>query len=424
MESSKLKWLGALRTVAFVVILAAGVLTVHNVSRGIARHGGIGAYWESRQKSDTLLEAVDIINSFYVDGEAAGMDELTESALNGILSDLDPYSEYLSPERLQNLREQTSQEFGGIGIQVEMKDRRLTIVAPIEGTPGAKAGLLRGDQITAVDGESIDNKPMNESVEQLRGAPGSKVLLTVFRPRSKEEFETSIIRELIDVDNVRSAEMLEDGIGYLRILQFGGRTGDEMIEAIEELIDQGMSRLIIDLRGNPGGLLDVAVEVASPFLKTGQLVVYTEGRRVRENDRWEVKPGSPRYDFPLVILVDGGSASASEIVAGAIKDLKRGTLVGEKTFGKGSVQTIIKLGEDSGLRLTTAKYYTPGGYVIQGNGIEPDLLVELEAEEIRKLAIQRNRLDLMSPEEFSEEFEFEPIADRQLEAALEILRSE
>lgn len=413
---------GLLYVAIGVLIMLSGLKT-YQFGVGLARHGGdLVAYWEAQEKSSNLQEALDLIHDYYVDGDKVEMEDLTDRALEAIVSDLDPYSEYLSPRKLEDLRADTNQEFGGIGIRVEMKDHRLTVVAPMPGTPGAKAGLLRGDQITAVDGESIEGVSFRESIGYLRGKAGSQVLLTIYRPRDEESFDAEIIRELIGVDNVTSAKVLEDRIGYLRILQFGVRTGVEMVDKIEELRADGIDALIVDLRGNPGGLLDVAVEVAAPFLEKGQLVVYTEGRQRYQNESWEVKAQQQAYDFPLVLLVNGSSASASEIVAGALKDWERATLVGEKTFGKGSVQSIMQLGDNAGLRLTTAKYYTPGGYVIHGNGIEPDVTVELSDDEIEKLAKQHYGLEFMTLEEFVEEFDFEPIADRQLDAALEVLR--
>lgn len=397
---------------------------VYQFGEGVAQHGSVDGYLEARAKTRRLQTAVELINRHYVDGPAVEMDVVTERALESIVSGLDPYSSYLSREAFDNLRETTQQEFGGIGIRVEMKDERLTIVAPMDGTPGARAGLLRGDQITAVDGKSIERMSLRESVSALRGPAGSETVLTVYRPRNGESFDAPIIREVIEVDNVKDVRMLEGRIGYLRILQFGDRTAAEMIQGIERLKSQGMLGLIVDLRNNPGGLLEAAVEVASPFLEEGQLVVYTEGRRREQRQQWNVAKQLASYRFPLALLVNSGSASASEIVAGALKDWERATLVGETTFGKGSVQSVIGLGDDAALSLTTARYFTPGGYVIHGVGVEPDHLVELSVEEDRKLALQYYQGEFMSDEEFAESFDFEPITDRQLEAALAILRRE
>lgn len=396
---------------------------VYQISTGVARHGGLSRYWESREKLDELERAVDIIESHYVDERQVDLDALSERALEAIVAGLDPYSAYLSAKDLARLQEETQQEFGGIGIQVEMRDERLTIVAPIDGTPGARAGLMRGDQILEVDGASIEGRPMDEAIGQLRGAPGTAVQLSLFRPRNGERFDATLKREIIAVQSVRGARMLEGDIGYLRILLFGARTGVEMETAIAALSEQGMRRLVVDLRDNPGGLLEAAVEVASPFLEPDQLIVYTEGRRRSQNDRYKATRRGARYDFPLAVLVNSGSASASEIVAGALKDWGRATLVGEKTFGKASVQSIIQVGANTGLRLTTARYFTPGGYAIHERGIEPDVVIESTVEEDRQLAIQRSRLEYMPAAELEAQVGAPLVEDRQLQAAVELLRA-
>ncbi len=411
-----------LRAVLIGTLLSFLGLEAYRTGVGVARYGSFSAYYEAKENSAKLQTAVDVINAYHVDDPALKMEAATDKALESILEGLDPYSEYLGPDQLAGLREDVDQQFGGIGIRVEMKDDRLTVVAPIEDTPGERAGLLRGDQILAVDGRSIEGRPLSASLEKLRGSPGDPVDLSVYRARSDERFDVTVKRERISIANVKAARILEDGIGYLRILQFGGRTAAEVMKAVDGLLAQGMTSLVIDLRNNPGGLLDAAVDVASPFLEKGQLVVYTEGRQSDQNEHYYAKRKAGLYDFPLALLVNSGSASASEIVAGVFKDVKRAVLVGEKTFGKGSVQSIIELGEDAGLRLTTAKYYTPSGYVIHDRGIEPDLEVELSLEEDRKLSLQRYRLEYMSVAEFTAEFDFEPIADRQLEVALAALR--
>ena len=388
----------------------------------VVQLGGLGAYFESRQKAEELESALSLISAYYVEGETAELDALTESAIVGMMEKLDPYSEYLNFERLKQLDEETSQEFGGIGVQVEMRDEFLTVVAPLDGSPGERAGLLRGDRIVGVDGDSIEGLGLSESVAELKGKPGTKVAVSIERKGNDERFEVEIIRELIEVANVHDAKILEDGLGYIRISQFGKRTGEEVEAAIESLLDQGMDALAIDLRNNPGGLLDVAVEVADKFVPKGELIVYTQGRHEAMNEKWYAESNASPYAFPVVILVNPGSASASEIVAGALKDSGRAQLVGETTFGKGSVQSILPLSDDAGIKLTTARYYTPGGYVIHENGVEPNVVIEITPEEEGRLAIQRSRLDTMPLEEFVERFEFEPIEDVQLEAAKDLLR--
>jgi|TARA_B110000037_G_scaffold211100_1_gene262267 carboxyl-terminal processing protease len=407
-----------------IIVIALGatfLALAYQFGMDVAQQGGLAPYWESRQKAAEIRSALRLISVYYVDGEAVELDGLSESAIVGMIEELDPYSEYLDFNRLRQLGEETSQEFGGIGVQVEMRDEFLTVIAPIGGSPGERAGLVRGDRIVGVDGESIEGLNISKSVAELKGKPGTQVAILIERSEVDERFEVEVIRELIEVDNVHGAEILESGIGYLRISQFGKRTGDEMVTAIESLLEQGMDALMIDLRNNPGGLLDVAVEVVEKFVPAGQLVVYTKGRHEAMSEEWYAQADGDPYGFPIVVLVNPGSASASEIVAAALKDSGRAQLVGAKTFGKGSVQSILPLGKNTGLKLTTAKYYTPGGYVIHENGIEPDVLVEITTEEEGYLAIQRNRLSSMPLEEFVERFEFEPIEDEQMNAAKGLL---
>ncbi|MEM9160288.1 MAG: S41 family peptidase [Verrucomicrobiota bacterium] len=423
-SESVLKNASLLKRVIFIGVFSLGLILAYNFGQSVAQHGSLSGYWEARKEAYRIQSALSLINNYYVEEGEIEMEDLTESALEGMVSDLDPYSSYLNLDDLKELRQETSQEFGGIGIQVEVKERRLTIVAPIEGTPGFEAGLMRGDQILEVDGKNIEGMPIHDTVELLRGRAGSKVEILVYRPKTDEEFEKSVERRRIDVDSVKDVQLLSNNVGYLRILQFGEKTAEEMKQAIASLEAQGMKGLVIDLRNNPGGLLEAAVEVVETFLDRGELIVYTEGRHSGSNEQWYSKNRGGVLDLPLAILVNSGSASASEIVAGALKDTGKAEIIGEKTFGKGSVQSILSLGNGSGLRLTTAKYYTPGGYVIQGKGIEPDLSIEVDIEEDRKLAIQRNRLPLMTREEFVEEFEFEPIEDQQLNAAREVLAKE
>ncbi len=419
-----MKKYGLIKRIIIIAIAAIALIEAYRFGQVVASYGGFSAYFKSREEANRLRNALSLINSYYVNSDPVKMDTLTESALEGMMSNLDPYSEYLDEEEFQLLEEDSSQEFGGIGIRIELKDDRLTIVAPIEGTPGDQAGLLRGDQIIKVEEESIEGVSLRKCIELLRGKPGTKVALGVFRPREDREFQVIVERALIEVESIRGARMLNEEIGYLRIIQFGSKTAEELEKALKELEGQGMQAVILDLRNNPGGLLEAAVDVLEPFFHRKQLMVYTEGRNDYSNNEWYTESSDNVRKYPMAVLVNSGSASASEIVAGAMKDTGRAIVVGEKTFGKGSVQTVLPLGNGAGLRLTTAKFYTPGGYVIQENGIEPDVVVESSAEEDRKLALQRNRLSLMTKEEFVDRFEFEPIEDSQLAQAIEALQSE
>lgn len=377
---------------------------------------------EAHRKADHIEDVLKIVSDNYVQEVDASFDKLSDAALKGMLRSLDPHSDYMSERDFRELHAETSQEFGGIGVQIEMQSGRLTVVAPIAGTPGEKAGLLRGDLIVRIDGQAVAGRSMNDCLDLLRGRPGSSVTLGVDRPRSGEAFERSIVREIIMVDNVRDVRMLTEEIGYVRIIQFGERTGDEFIGALDTLAAEGMKGLVLDLRDNPGGLLDAAVEVAQPFFSRGELIVYTEGRDRGSRQEIASKNRKGRRVLPVAVLINAGSASASEIVAGALKDTKRAVVVGETSFGKGSVQTIMPLRNNDAVRLTTALYYTPGGETIHGKGVSPHIPVTLSTEDDRKLTIQRNRLEGLSEAEFEEQFGFAPIPDRQLGAALDALR--
>ncbi|MGH8019531.1 MAG: S41 family peptidase [Opitutaceae bacterium] len=382
-------------------------------------------FWRSEAARHTgqIRQVLGLINEHYVKENEATYENLSEAALESLLHSLDPHSEYLTAREFQTFRADTRQAFGGIGVQIEMREKRLTVVAPIGGTPGARAGLMRGDQFLKVDDRKVEGLSLDTCLDLLRGKPGSQVALTLFRPRTGETFERSITREIIKVQSVRDVRMLDDAIGYLRILQFGERTGEEFVEALVSLESQGMKALVLDLRDNPGGLLDAAVQVAEPFFNEGEVVTYTQGRHPDSREEIHARPSSPRRDYPVAVLINSGSASASEIVAGALRDTGRAVLVGEKSFGKGSVQTILPLrGGEEAIRLTTALYYLPSGTVINERGLVPDIPITLTVEEDRHLGIQRNRLGLMSEEEFTEQFEFEPIEDRQLSAARDALR--
>ena len=403
-----------------LVSFAVGQILVSGIR--LAQGRSLFPSFQADREADHMEDVLRIVSENYVREVDASYDKLSDAALTGMLRSLDPHSEYMSHKEFRDLQAETSQEFGGIGVQIEMRDGNLTVVAPIAGTPGERAGMMRGDMIVRIDDRLVDRISMNDCLDLLRGRPGSQVNLAISRPRTGETFEKTIIREVITVDNVHDVQMLTDVIGYVRIIQFGERTGDEFEEALRVLEDEGMLGLVLDLRDNPGGLLDAAVDVAEPFFDRGELIVYTEGRD--RNSRQEIRSrnNKPRREFPMAVLVNSGSASASEIVAGALRDTRRAIIVGETSFGKGSVQTILPLRNNDAVRLTTALYYTPSGVTINGEGVDPHIPVTLSAEDDRKLTIQRNRMDGLTTEEFVEQFEFEPIPDRQLGAALDALR--
>lgn len=339
-----------------------------------------------------FTKVLENVHRSYVDEEDAGYDQLIRHALAGMLQELDPYSQFLNEESYKCMKDDTSGHFGGIGIVISMKSGLLTVVSPMEDTPGFRAGILSGDIIIEVDGEETREMSLSESVKLMRGEPGTEVIIKTVRPSTHETKEITIIREEINVASVKDAELLENQIGYVRITQFNAPTGEKLKTEIQTLVDEGLEALVIDLRGNPGGLLTAAAEVAELFLPKGEMIVFTQGR-TQGNQRQVFKSsgGAHWLDFPIAILVNGGSASASEIVAGALQDHKRAVLVGEKTFGKGSVQSILPLQDGSAVKLTTAKYYTPSERVIHDKGIEPDIVIEMPLEDLYKLRTQKAR---------------------------------
>jgi carboxyl-terminal processing protease len=364
----------------------------------------------------------------YADGEKLTYQELVYGALKGMISTLDPHSEFLDPEKYKELQSDTQGTFGGLGIVISLKDNYITVVAPMEDSPGFKAGILSGDRIVKIDGKSTERMSIQDAVKGLRGEPGTEVRITVFRPSSNQIKDYKLARALINVDMVKDINgkkefpLGPDRIGYVRLIQFGDKTSDDLEAALRKLKSQGMQALILDLRWNPGGLLEQAVDVCEKFLPRGELVVTTEGRNSAQNStRRAMGRGDEIRNMPMVVLVNLGSASASEIVAGCLQDLKRAIVLGEKTFGKGSVQSILPLSDGSALRLTTAKYYTPSHKVIHTEGITPDIVVPLTDQEEQDIIAQRvpGGLETLEPKDR------ERVArarDPQLERAMDLLK--
>ncbi|MFW6322152.1 MAG: S41 family peptidase [Guyparkeria sp.] len=323
----------------------------------------------------TYSDVLDRVRSDYVDDISES--ELIEKSIRGMISELDPHSGYLDDEEFKSLRESTSGEFGGLGIQVGMKDGVLTVIAPIDDTPAKEAGLEAGDKIIRIDGELTQDLDLEKAVKKMRGKPDTDIELTIAREGEDKPLEFTITRAIIKTESVRH-ELLEPGMGYIRVSQFQSRTVEQMLEALDKLVEENdgeaLKGLVLDLRNNPGGVLEGSVEMADAFLEEGQ-IVYTKGRIADAKMSFEASAGDRLDGAPMVVMVNGGSASASEIVAGALQDSSRALIVGEKTFGKGSVQSIMPLSDGGALRLTTARYYTPDGRSIQAEGIEPDVTV-------------------------------------------------
>jgi len=327
---------------------------------------------ETYEELKTFTEVLALVQKHYV--EETKTKDLIYGAIRGMLSTLDPHSAFMPPDVYKEVQVETKGEFGGIGIQIGMKENRLTVIAPIDGTPAEKAGVKAGDFIIKVDDESTKDMTLIDAVEKMRGPKGTKVTLTIQRDGVADPLVFGLVREIIKIESVRF-KMLEGNIGYIRITQFQDQSAKDVANALLKLREQHMQSLILDLRNNPGGLLNSAVEVSEQFLGLNRLIVYIKTREGRKDDYVAHIKEQPD-DYPVIVLVNEGSASASEIVAGALQDWGRAVIVGLQTFGKGSVQTILPLGDGSGLRLTTAKYYTPKGRSIHGVGIAPDIVVK------------------------------------------------
>ena len=373
-----------------------------------------------------LARAMQLIRQDYVDDKKISFRDLTYSALRGMLSDLDPHSSFMDPRDFRGMQEDTKSEFGGLGVTVTTKDGLLTIIGVAEGTPGFEAGLQPADEIRKVNGQSTDRMTMADAVDMLRGEAGEKVTLTILRPSTNDIKEFTIARAVIKVPSVVDAGLLPTSrtagrkIGYLRLTQFNEPTARELAEALDKLDKQGIEALVVDLRFNPGGLLTSAVDVCSVFVPPNTRIVSTEGRMGSREYSTHSMPGGVRK-YPVAILINGSSASGSEIVAGALKDLHRAILVGETTFGKGSVQSVISLPDGSAMRFTTAKYYTPSRTPIHEHGVAPDIRIALTIEEEARIYRSRQRRDMPDVDFGKSQKVQDPQLDRAVDAITGVL---
>ena len=328
----------------------------------------------------TLFGTVlDLVRSDYV--EPVSDRDLITNALNGMLSGLDPHSSYMTQKQYEDMMVQMKGEFGGLGLELQQQDGHIRVVSPIDGTPGFRAGIKAGDYIIAVDGHTVDGMPLDEAVKKMRGKPNTKITLTIVRAKTPKPLTITLTREIIHIDVVKSA--LYDRIGYIRIAQFNETTEKELLKAYNSLKQQAggkLAGLVLDLRNDPGGLLDQAVDVSASFIRSGE-IVSTRARHPKDSQRWDAHGTDITDGLPIVVLINGGSASASEIVSGALQDHHRAVLLGTRSFGKGSVQSIIPIPGNGAIRLTTARYYTPSGRSIQALGITPDILVRETRED-------------------------------------------
>lgn len=391
---------------------------------------------QSYQRLQVFADVLEKVEQSYV--EDVDMELLIYGAIDGMLKTLDAHSSFLKPDLYKELQVETKGSFGGLGIEITIRDGILTIVSPIEDTPAFRAGLEAGDRIIKINEDPTKDLSLFEAVKKMRGKKGTKINLTIFREGADEPFEVAIVRDVIKIMSVK-ARIEEKEFGYVRITQFQENTGRELkkqLLEIESEAENGLKGLVLDLRNNPGGLLDQAVLVADEFLESGK-IVYTDGRMKSQKMEFHAHPQKDKHSYPIICLVNGGSASASEIVAGALQDHHRAVILGSQTFGKGSVQTIIPMQDGSGLKLTTAQYYTPNGRVIQAKGIEPDIEVSNRIEDkgrpirfLREKDLERhlenNEGEKEKEEAAPEEGAAEPeaaVKDAQLTRALEILKS-
>jgi carboxyl-terminal processing protease len=350
----------------FTVMLAGSLL-------GMLLGGRIASTAQNTyDKLDLFSDVLAQIQNTYVD--EVDTQKLIYGAIDGMLGSLDPHSSFMDPAEYKEMQVDTSGSFGGLGIEIGVKDDVLTVISPMDDTPASRAGILADDKIVAIDGQSTEDMSLNDAVKHMRGPKGTKVTISVLRAGFTAPKEFVLTREVIKVKSVKSRK-LGDDIGYAKISQFQERTGEELKKALGALEAGGIKGLVLDLRNNPGGLLDQAIEVGDLFIDSG-LIVYTKGRVPNSNQEYRASDEGYSRKYPIVVLVNGGAASASEIVAGALQDHKRALIMGTTTFGKGSVQTIVPQRDGSALRLTTAKYYTPNGRSIQATGIQPDIIVE------------------------------------------------
>jgi carboxyl-terminal processing protease len=392
----------------------------------------VNAEGEMYEELKLFSEAISLVRKNYV--EEMKPKELIYGSIKGMLGSLDPHSSFMTPEQYKEMQVDTKGEFGGIGIQIGIKDGMLTVIAPIEDTPAYRAGIQAGDKIVKINNDFTKDMSLQDAVSKMRGTPSSTVKITILREGWEKSRDFTITREVIKIKSVKS-KILEEGIGYIKINQFQEQTSSDLAQSMNTLLNDNISSLILDLRNNPGGLLNSAIDVSSHFLPSGKLVVFIKDKKGEKTD-YRSHKSNGNSTIPMVILVNQGSASASEIVAGALKDWNRAVIIGTQTFGKGSVQSVVPLTDGSALRLTTAKYYTPKGISIQSTGITPDILVKAEMKngEKGRPVIREKDLEghLTNGEEIEgKPFEHEEIIpveidekdDVQLQRAIDLLKT-
>ena len=374
-----------------------------------------------------FTRVLQLVRQDYVDEDKVDYRALTYNALRGMLSGLDPHSQFMEPDSFKDMQDDTRSRYDGLGLVVSAKDGILIVVSAMEDTPAAKAGLMGGDQILKINGATSEKMQLADAITALKGKPGESVTLQVLRPASKEIRDFTMTRTEIKVESVKDTHLVDASmtgdykVGYVRIIQFNEPTAEELGHRLDDLQKQGMEALVLDLRNNPGGLLNSAVDVCGQFVPPHTMVVYTEGRTPSTRREYRTSPDNkPRLDFPIAVLINGGSASGAEIVAGALKDLNRAILVGETSFGKGSVQSVISLPDGSAVRLTTAKYFTPSKQVIHQHGVTPTIRATLTPDQERALTARRNNPEPVNGDDGKRDYG--DTSDPQLERALDALK--
>ena len=414
---------------SLLIFLLIFTVATTGVLIGRLSASSVGAEGEGYEDLRTFTEVMSMVKKHYV--EEVKTKDLIYGAIRGMLSSLDPHSSFMTADGYKEMQVETKGEFGGIGIQIGVKENVLTVIAPIDDTPAFKAGIKAADKILKIDGVSTHNMPLHDAVSKMRGAPKTAVTISIMREGWKEPKDFQLIREVIKIKSIKT-KVLEEGIGYIKLTQFQEQSAADLSAALAKLQEEKITSLVLDLRNDPGGLLNSAIDVTSQFLPKGKLIVYT---KTRSGDKQEFfTDNGTHFTLPMIVLVNQGSASASEIVAGALKDWNRAVILGTVTFGKGSVQTVIPLSDGSGLRLTTAKYYTPKGRSIQGTGITPDIVVKLEAKNgakehpvVREKDLERHlkneQTDTKEEEKETAPVEVDEKDDIQLQRAVDILKT-
>jgi carboxyl-terminal processing protease len=397
-----------MKRLVVMLSLACLLLGLHSGLRAQEAQQGKNEEDNAYSQISIFAKAIELIRQDYVDGNKTSYHDLIAAAMKGMLSSLDPHSQFMDPNDFRDMQEDTRSRFNGLGVEVSMKNGLPTVITAMEDTPAARAGILSGDQILRINGASTERMDLQDAINILRGPAGRRVTLTLLRPSTKEIKDYTLDRAEIKVRSVKGAKLLDAEltgpfrIGYIRLIQFNEPTAEELSKALDELQKQGMQALILDLRNNPGGLLNSAVDVCAEFLPPKSKIVSTQGRIAsQQHDYFTSGAKKERPNFPMVLLINEGSASGAEIVAGAFKDLHRAILVGETTFGKGSVQNVMQLPDGSAVRFTTAKYYTPSRQVIQGNGVAPNIRVTITPEQERALFALRNAENVKPEDEKS-----------------------